>query len=117
MALDDHDRERLINILKLLGSDQVGERAAAASAANRMVASLGLDWETLLAPQPEPKVVIHRVREWDLDLREAAEARIRQLKSTTENQERQIRTLRTRIATLSERERLRRMAEGEVELD
>ena len=117
MMIDDHDRERLINILNLLGSDQVGERAAAAHAANRVLASLGLDWATLLAPQPETKVVVRRVHEWDVNHRDAAEARIRQLKSTTERQAQQIRALRTRVATLSDRERKRREAEGgEIEL-
>ncbi len=99
---------KLERILKLLGSDQPGERASAALAATRMLRSLGLEWEDILAEKPAAKVVVQRVREWDINHRDAAEARIRQLKSTTERQERQIRALRTRINHLNDRERLRR---------
>lgn len=114
MALSDHDRERLVRILKLLGSDQPGERDAAALAATRLVASTGMDWDDLLDPaSAAPRVVVQRVRGWNEDEQEAAEARMRQLKDTTERQERQIRALRTRINTLNENERRRRMAEAE----
>ena len=108
MPLSARDRTRLERILKLLGSDQPGERASAALAAHRLVQSLGLDWEEILADKPETKVVVQRVREWDVNHRDAAEARIRQLKSTAERQERQIKALRTRINTLNDRERARR---------
>lgn len=115
MAIDGRTRKKLIRILKLLGSDQPGERASAALAAHKLVGTLGTDWETLLEPQPETKVVVQRVREWDVNHREAAEARIRQLKETTERQARQLRAMRTRVNTLVDRERLRRMAEAEVD--
>jgi len=115
MAIDPRDRDRLIRILKLLGSDQVGERASAALAAHRLVEALGVSWAELLEPPPGPeRLVVRRVREWDIDHRDAAEARIRQLKATTERQERQIRALQTRVNSLTDRERRRR--EGE-ELD
>ncbi len=118
MAIDGRTRKKLIRILKLLGSDQAGERASAALAAHKLVVSLDTDWETLLEPQRETKVVVQRVREWDVNHREAAEARIRQLKETTERQARQIRGLRTRVNTLVDRERLRREAEvDEVQPD
>lgn len=114
MSLSDHDRERLVRILGLLGSDQPGERAAAALAAHRMLEAMGTTWSDLLAARAAtPKVVVQRVHEWDIDHRAAAEARIRQLRTTTENQERQIRSLRTRINTLTERERQRREMEAE----
>lgn len=111
MAIDGRDRKKLIRILKLLGSDQPGERASAALAAHKLVATMGEDWETLLEPPPATKVVVQRVREWDVNHRDAAEARIRQLKATTERQERQIRALRTRVNNLADRERLRRASE------
>ncbi len=112
MAIDDRDRDKLIRILALLGSDQSGERASAALAAHRLVGSLGSSWAELLEPRAAvPKVVVQRVHEWDINHRDAAEARIRQLKATTERQERQIRALRTRINRLAERERLRKLAE------
>lgn len=112
MAIDPRDKERLIRILKLLGSDQVGERASAALAATRLREQLGASWEELLDPPPGPeRVVIRRVRDWDMNQADAAEARIRQLKDTVTRQERQLRALRTRINALTDRERKRR--EGE----
>jgi antibiotic biosynthesis monooxygenase (ABM) superfamily enzyme len=44
------DRDRLLKVLRLLGSDQIGERSAAAMMASRMVRDRGLDWEALLQP-------------------------------------------------------------------
>lgn len=116
MAIDPRDKDRLIRILRLLSSDQVGERASAALAANRLLDSLGLNWEDVLAPPPGPeRVVVKRVRDWDIDHKDAAEARIRQLKDTVQRQERQLRALRTRINSLTDRERKRREGE-DVEL-
>lgn len=116
MTIDRRDKDRLIRILRLLGSDQVGERASAALAAHRLAESLGLSWDELLDPQPGPeRVVVRRVREWDVDHKDAAEARIRQLKDTVQRQERQLRALRTRINSLTDRERKRREGE-DVEL-
>jgi hypothetical protein len=45
---------QLTKILRLLASDQVGERAAAALKANAWVQARGLDWQTLLLPEPPP---------------------------------------------------------------
>lgn len=114
MAIDARTRKKLIRILKLLGSDQPGERDSAALAAHKLVASLDTDWDTLLEPPPpETKVVVRRVREWDINHQEAAETRIRQLRDTNERQARQIRGLRTRVNSLLDRERLRRASEDE----
>ncbi|WP_423067925.1 hypothetical protein [Devosia sp. CN2-171] len=110
MPLAARERTKLIRILKLLGSDQPGERASAALAAQRLVDASGLTWDEILAERAA-QVVVQRVREWDINHADAAEARIRQLKDTTERQERQIRALRTRVNTLTERERLRRISE------
>jgi len=115
MALADKDRAKLVRILKLLGSDQPGERASAALAAQRLVEATGLTWDEILAGPPATKVVVQRVREWDINHQDAAEARIRQLKSTAERQERQIRILRNRINALAERERQRREAEADID--
>ena len=108
MSLSARNRAKLTRILKLLGSDQPGERASAALAAHKLVETLGLNWDELLAERAAPKVVVQRVREWDINHQDAAEARIRQLKATTERHERQIKALRTRVNTLTERERQRR---------
>ncbi len=113
MAIDARTRTKLIRILKLLGSDQPGERDSAALAAHKLVASLDTDWDTLLEPPPETKVVVRRVREWDINHQEAAETRIRQLRDTNERQARQIRGLRTRVNTLLDRERTRRATEAD----
>ncbi|RYG93539.1 MAG: hypothetical protein EON57_19875 [Alphaproteobacteria bacterium] len=111
MAIDPHDKERLIRILRLLSSDHIGERASAALAANRLREALGVSWEELLDPPVPERVVVRKVRDWDVDQADAAEARIRQLKDTVQRQERQLRALRTRINSLTDRERKRR--EGE----
>jgi hypothetical protein len=109
--MERQDRERLVRILNLLGSDQAGERASAALAAHRLLAALGLHWAEIVEPPPVvERVVVKRVRDWDVNHREAAEARIRQLRDRTERQERQIKSLRSRINTLTERERRRREA-------
>lgn len=111
MALDDPTRDKLLRILALLGSDHDGERAAAALAANRLLQSQGLTWAELIGGKaPPPRVVVQRVKDWNVDHLEAAEARLRQLKATTERQERQIRALRSRINSLTEAERKRRAA-------
>lgn len=118
MATDSRDRKKLVRILKLLGSDQPGERASAALAAHKLIGQLEETWEELLEPKPATKVVVQRVREWDVNHQDAAEARIRQLKATTERQARQIRALRTRVNSLAERERQRReIAENESSPD
>lgn len=120
MAIDARTRKKLVRILKLLGSDNPGERDSAALAAHKLVASLDTDWDTLLEPPPETRVVVRRVREWDINHQEAVETRIRQLRDTNERQARQIRGLRTRVNTLLDRERLRRASEadeGEIRPD
>jgi len=115
MAIDARDKERLIRILRLLGSDHIGERASAALAANRLLESLGASWEDVLSPPVAERVIVRKVRDWDVDQADAAEARIRQLKDTVQRQERQLKALRTRINSLTDRERKRREGE-DVEL-
>lgn len=109
------DAEKLIRILRLLGSDQVGERAAAALAAHRFVETLGLSWTDIVnasaAPRRPSRVVVRRTHEYGLDPAGAADARMRQLKSTNERLEHQNRVLRRRVTTLAERERRRRQGE------
>lgn len=108
--LSDKDRQRLTRILRLLGSDVDGERASAALSAHRMIEALGTDWDALLQPAQQPQVV--KLRDWDLDQREAAESRIRQLKTQTERQDRQLKALRTRLNRLLEEKR-RRVSESD----
>lgn len=46
--LSDSQQRRLVGVLGLLSSDQVGERAAAALLASRLLKSAGLTWEQLV---------------------------------------------------------------------
>jgi len=107
---------KLVRILGLLGSDQPGERASAAQAAHRLVTSLGVTWMELLEPPPaevKTKVVVQRVRDYDLDQQAAAEARMRQLKTTNDRLEKEVRALRRRLTNIAERQRrAREMAEA-----
>ena len=115
------NRVKLIRILGLLGSDQDGERASAALAAHRLVTASGKSWAELLQP-PAPagtavRTVVHRVREYGVDQQEAAEARLRQLKATNERLEREVKSLRRRVANMAERQRRREMAEAEAQAE
>jgi cell division protein FtsB len=108
------DLTRLVRILGLLGSDQPGERAAAAMQAHKLVTSLGLSWTELLDPPPKEvkKVVVQRVRDYDIDQQAAADARMRQLKDTNDRLEKEVRALRRRVAGVAEQQRkAREMAE------
>jgi hypothetical protein len=58
--LTAHDRRRLVKILALLGSDQAGERAAAATTAHRIVAAKGLTWAAVISPGPAIKQLPER---------------------------------------------------------
>lgn len=51
-ALDDDDRDRLVKLLGLLGSDHAGERDAAANAASRFLRARKLMWRDVIAPPP-----------------------------------------------------------------
>jgi hypothetical protein len=51
-TLGKADRERLVKLLGLLGSDHAGERDAAALAASRLLKTNGLTWEDALTPRP-----------------------------------------------------------------
>jgi hypothetical protein len=48
------DRQRLIAILGMLGSEHAGERAAAALQADRLRKQLGVTWEQLLSDNAQP---------------------------------------------------------------
>ena len=106
------DLSKLIRVLGLLGSDQPGERASAALAAHRLVHSLGTTWSELLhAAAPAPQVLVRRVREYGVDPQEAAEARLRQLRSSNERLEKEVRNLRRRLTVIAEQKRRERLAD------
>jgi hypothetical protein len=108
------DLTKLARVLGLLGSDQPGERASAALAAHRLLTTMGTSWTELLQPKPTTeatgtKVVVHHVHEYGVDHQSAADARMRQLKSTNERLEKEVRSLRRRLAAIAEQERRQRM--------
>jgi hypothetical protein len=53
--LSSSDRTRLARILGMLGSDHVGERAAAGLAAHRLVQRAGVTWYDVIKPPPHLK--------------------------------------------------------------
>jgi hypothetical protein len=48
LALPEGRRERLVRLLGMLGSDHLGERAAAGKLADQLVRSLGLRWDDIV---------------------------------------------------------------------
>jgi len=91
------DAAKLARILGLLGSDQPGERAAAAEAAHRMVSRLGLRWEDILAPPPKPARLPPSPSHDALD---AAQSRLRQSMRENADLRRRITQLQRRIEVL-----------------
>jgi hypothetical protein len=53
-ALAPVDRDRLVKLLGLLGSNHQGERAAAALKADQHLRALGLSWGDIIAQPSEP---------------------------------------------------------------
>lgn len=61
-ALNSTSRSKLLKIIGLFGSDQVGERASAAARAHELVAVLG-GWDGLLTPAAQTEsALIERAR-------------------------------------------------------
>jgi hypothetical protein len=54
--LSDSELARLVKLARLLGSDHLGERAAAALKIHELISGR-TDWEDLLRPPPQPVVV------------------------------------------------------------
>lgn len=92
------DLVRLARILGMLGSEHPGERASAALAAHRLVASAGCSWWQLLSPTkiapPPPR--------WSFvdifhDPVAAANSRMRQLRRENEALRRDVERLKRRL--------------------
>ncbi|WP_043359720.1 hypothetical protein [Belnapia sp. F-4-1] len=95
------DAAKLARILGLLGSDQPGERAAAAEAAHRMVSRLGLRWEDILAPPPKPaRLPPSPSPSPSHDALDAAQSRLRQSMRENADLRRRINQLQRRIEVL-----------------
>src|SRR5215213_1068232 len=54
MTADSLDRERLVKLCGMFGSDHPGERANAAAAADRLVRQTGLRWPHVIQPALPP---------------------------------------------------------------
>jgi len=95
------DLAKLVRVLGLLGSEHVGERAAAAMAAHRLIKRSGLSWQQLLGPAREgSRTAAARPRRAVEDPAEALKAtssRLRQAQRENDDLQRQIRRLRQRL--------------------
>jgi hypothetical protein len=64
------DRERLIKLLGLLGSDHNGEIAAAGRTADALIRDAGVTWADVIAPETVQKKLIDALRAENGELRE-----------------------------------------------
>ncbi|MET3924117.1 hypothetical protein [Devosia sp. 2618] len=108
---------KLTRVLGMLGSEHAGERASAALAAHRLVATLGVTWWELLDRQETRGggVEIRRVHEYGVDQHAAAEARMRQFKMTCNALTEENKALKRRIANMVEQARKAAMQGEEPE--
>lgn len=111
------DLAKLNRILGMLGSDNAGERAAAALAADRLVRKMGTNWWALLG---EPDIgrrrglhgeAVRTVREWGIEHQKAADARLRQARAENERLEKEVSRLRRRLADLAAQQQRLRLQE------
>lgn len=96
-----NDAAKLARVLALLGSDQDGERAAAALAAHRLMHRLGLTWDDVLMAKPEAEPA--RPVPLPPDLLGAVESRLRQAQRENEDLRRSIAQLRRRLEAAIQR--------------
>ena len=64
------DRERLIKLLGLLGSDHNGEIAAAGRVADALIRDAGVTWADVIAPETVQRELIDALRAENEELRE-----------------------------------------------
>ena len=64
------DRERLIKLLGLLGSDHNGEIAAAGRMADALIRDAGVTWADVIAPETVQRELIDALRAENEELRE-----------------------------------------------
>lgn len=67
------DLERFRRLAGMLGSEHVGERAAAALKCSEMLRAAGLTWSSVSLPVEQPDVLAQRRRTMSADLREMVE--------------------------------------------
>ena len=96
--IQKRDIERLERILGLLTSEHDGERAAAALAASALIARHDLSWRDVIEGRAlGPRAAAALRREIGVDYLEAAESRIRQLRSHNDALEKQVSRLKTQL--------------------
>jgi hypothetical protein len=115
------DLTKLNRILGMLGSDNAGERAAAALAADRLVKKMGTNWWSLLgepdlAPRRGPRRgvaqgAVRTVSEWGIEHQKAADARLRQARAENERLEKEVLRLRRRLSDLAAQQQRLRLQE------
>jgi hypothetical protein len=91
------DLVRLARILGMLGSDHVGERAAAGLAAHKLVQVCGVTWWELLAPRRVAPPATERLDDPLHEPLNAAASRMRQLRGENERLARENRRLRQQL--------------------
>lgn len=111
------DLTKLNRILGMLGSDNAGERAAAALAADRLVKKMGTNWWSLLGePDLAPRRgvaqgAVRTVSEWGIEHQKAADARLRQVRAENERLEKEVLRLRRRLSDLAAQQQRLRLQE------
>lgn len=101
--MNKKDMVRLDRILGLLGSDQAGERAAAALAATRLVQKHGLTWWEILEGRALGPRAAAAIRRSDPEAEKAAQSRLRQLKRHNEALEKQVQRLKEQLGAQPQR--------------
>ena len=101
------DRERLIKLLGLLGSDHNGEIAAAGRMADALIRDAGVTWADVVAPETVQRQVVDALRAENKELRET----VRRL-SVQNNELAQA----TRVTVYQRRRRVKRFAASIIAL-
>ena len=109
-ALDQRTADRLAKLLGMLGSDQAGERAAAAAKADQLIRQHGLQWADVVAPATASTsdtsvesiidfALAHGrslLTDWEVDFLHGVRS---QRKPVTQNQIRKLRQIAEKVAS------------------
>ena len=98
------DRERLIKLLGLLGSDHNGEIASAGRMADALIRDAGVTWADVIAPDAVQRELVDALRAENEELRE----QVRRL--LVEHNELQVRERASRAIFYKRRDRAKRFA-------
>jgi hypothetical protein len=98
------DRERLIKLLGLLGSDHNGEIASAGRMADALIRDAGVTWADVIGPDAAQRKVVDALRAENTELQE----QVRRL--LVQNDELQVRARASRAMFYKRRDRAKRLA-------